>query len=484
MTEESNTGEISFSRPKTAQEEAAAAEKAKRDAEMEELRRLRAEQAAKDNDRPLSSAEAAKKKREEEMEELRRLKGKDMQDFRKNLESKGGSLTTDMDAWRSNQSNAKQADRQNKLAAQSNLSKGFQGNLGNLTAAELDRKHMTEAQREAERNLHGFSGNYDTKTAATLDKEKMSQAQKDQTAAMAGLDIGRDNYAPDVTADDTDGAAPAPSKPESSAAAEPAKKTKSSVMFKENSAAAEPAPKARSSVMFKDAPAEEIPRPSLPDKLRVSFKGSTEKNEEEDETKEAAAVEEKKSAPPSRQLSRDMANPTALPGDDGEDGGVGGMKLKPPTYSRVDIKFSFGLIVRSSAADGFDGENLRDNETLRKCMDGTHKILLDQMSSPPNMADLSKKSSFVSFKIKWPEAYYDSAMEPTVISIEEDKKEDGKKTAKGNKRTLVKASFPVFLRDEAEDEEGDKRSARILKETKTTVFKALRAAVSGGSFLR
>lgn len=469
----------------TAQEEAAAAEKAKRDAEMEELRRLRAEQAAKDNDRPLSSAEAAKKKRDDEMEELRRLKAKDMQEFRKNLESKGGSLTTDMDAWRSNQSNAKQADRQNKLAAQSNLSKGFQGNLGNRTAAELDRKHMTEAQREAERNLHGFSGNYNTKTAAALDKEKMSQAQKDQTAAMAGLDIGRDNYAPDVTADDTDGAAPAPSKPESSAAAEPAKKTKSSVMFKEESSEAdEPAKKTRSSVMFKEAPAEEIPRPSLPDKLRVSFKGSAEKQEEEDETKEAAAVEEKKSVPPARrQLTRDMANPTELPEDDG-DAGVGGMKLKPPSYSRVDIKFSFGLIVRSSAADGFDGENLRDNETLRKCMDGTHKILLDQMASPPNMADLSKKSSFVSFKIKWPEAYYDSAMEPTVISIEEDKKDDGKKTAKGNKRTLVKASFPVFLRDEAEDEEGDKRSARILKETKTTVFKALRAAVSGGSFLR
>lgn len=48
----------------------------------------------------------------------------------------------------------------------------------------------------------------------------------------------------------------------------------------------------------------------------------------------------------------------------------------------------------------------------------------------------------------------------------------------------MKASFPVFLRDEAIDDEGTKRSARMLKETKTTVFKALRAAVSGGSFLR
>jgi hypothetical protein len=48
---------------------------------------------------------------------------------------------------------------------------------------------------------------------------------------------------------------------------------------------------------------------------------------------------------------------------------------------------------------------------------------------------------------------------------------------------LVKASFPVFLREEAESDKGKKLYSRILKETKTTVFKSLRAAVSGGSFL-
>ena len=145
---------------------------------------------------------------------------------------------------------------------------------------------------------------------------------------------------------------------------------------------------------------------------------------------------------------------------------------------QIDIKFSFGLIVRSSL-----GENLTtDNETLKKCLDGTSKILKGEMPSKPDISKM-QQSSLTSFKIKFPEAYYDPELEPTVISIEEDTKEGQKKTAKGNKRTLVKASFPVFLRDETLDEEGEKRSARILKETKTTVFKALRAAVSGGSFL-
>jgi hypothetical protein len=155
--------------------------------------------------------------------------------------------------------------------------------------------------------------------------------------------------------------------------------------------------------------------------------------------------------------------------------------LLPPTYSRVDIKFSFGLIVRSSASNGFDNENLRDNETLRKCMLGTHEILKEQM---PSASYHSAAENEHLDRSMFSEAYYDPMLEPTVISIEEDKKDDAKAMAKGNTRTLVKASFPVLLRDEALDEEGKRRSARMLKETKTTVFKALRAAVSGGSFLR
>ena len=120
-------------------------------------------------------------------------------------------------------------------------------------------------------------------------------------------------------------------------------------------------------------------------------------------------------------------------------------------------------------------------------MEGTSKILLQQMPSPPDVDKLlAENSSATSIKIQFPQAYYEPSFEPTVISIEEDtkNKDSGKVTAKGNKRTLVKASFPVFMRDEEEDDESQKRSARMLKETKTTVFKALRSAVSGGSFLR
>jgi hypothetical protein len=167
--------------------------------------------------------------------------------------------------------------------------------------------------------------------------------------------------------------------------------------------------------------------------------------------------------------------------------------LVPPTYARVNIKFSFGLIVRSSAAESIvgGGENLRDNETLRKCMEGTSKILRDELPTPPDVADLEKRATPSSFREMFPEAYYDPILEPTVISIEEDEKEGedqhedgGGKSGGKNKRTLVKASFPVFVREEAESEAGKKAYTRILKETKSTVFKSLRAAVSGGSFLK
>jgi hypothetical protein len=153
--------------------------------------------------------------------------------------------------------------------------------------------------------------------------------------------------------------------------------------------------------------------------------------------------------------------------------------LKPPAYSRVDIKFSFGLVVKSGTTD----ESLRDSETLRKCMNGTREILTDELPPPPDYNNMEGKSSMVSFKVKFPQAYYDPILEPTVISIEED---TSKKPAKGknNTRTLCKASFPVFIRDEATDDEGKKRAALTLKETKATIFKALRAAVSGGKFLK
>lgn len=315
--------------------------------------------------------------------------------------------------------------------------KGLHGHRQGFDASALSALEAKEAARrkklEAEAGLHGHRGYYDAKTAAALDKDAMTQAQRDQMAAMANLKVGEDG-AP-IPDEEHDG------RPRG--------------------------------VMFKDAD-EEIPMHKKNGNLKVSFNAGS----------SAAAMAVAEEVIPEKKMPPEFVIPEATLVEASEESPTYGA-LKTPTFSRVDIKFSFGLIVRSSAADGFKDENLRNNETLRKCMDGTHKILMDQMPSPPDMAKMEGKSSFTSFKIKWPEAYYDPSLEPTVISIEEDKKnEEGKKTTKGNKRTLVKASFPVFLRDEAVDDEGTKRSARMLKETKTTVFKALRAAVSGGSFLR
>lgn len=188
------------------------------------------------------------------------------------------------------------------------------------------------------------------------------------------------------------------------------------------------------------------------------------------------AVQEAKPPPPPE-------NRPAAPAPDGTVAVVHSPEhsISAPTYTKVDIKFSFGLIVRSSHAEGLK-ENLRDNETLRKCMAGTATILREQMPSPPD-AKKMQETETSSFMIKYPISYYDPSLEPNVISIEEDKKER-KEPGKGNKRTLVKASFPVFMRDESPDKKGQESSTRHLKETKSTVFKALRAAVSGGSFLR
>mmetsp|Transcript_29975 Transcript_29975/g.55161 ORF Transcript_29975/g.55161 Transcript_29975/m.55161 type:complete len:327 (+) Transcript_29975:3-983(+) len=259
------------------------------------------------------------------------------------------------------------------------------------------------------------------------------------------------------------------------------------------------------SVMFKDAD-EQIPIQEEKRKTRVSFSNNATSlispevappEEEEDARPKVQFAPSPVAAAPEPELKTPPENiPETLPAEESArestPAAVPNEPAPTPTYSRVDIKFSFGLIVRSSAVDGFETENLRDNETLRKCMEGTSKILHVQLPSPPDASSASAETTDFS---DFPEAYYDPTLEPTIISIEEDQRKessDGKKktttttttTAKGNKRTLVKASFPVFLRDEEGNEEGKKRDARMLKETKTTVFKALRAAVSGGSFLR
>jgi len=440
------TTETPINRTKTAREEAAISERSKREAEMAELRRLRSEQMSTEKSMSqLTPAEAARKKREEEMEELRRLKAGENEEMRKKLEGKGGTLTTDMDAWRRNQSGARASDHKNKLEAQSRLQghRGYYGAKTNAADAKAsDRKNKLEAQS----NLQGHRGYYDSKTNAAMDKDACSQAQRDQNAAMGRMSLVEDGEV------ENQAAVPIQNGgwKEESAAKEPVKQpVKQPVKEKQERGR---------SVLFKEAK-ETIPTPAPK------------------ESSPPPPVPEQKMPPKAKDTVTENNTP---PSDsDTHRDSLGADILRAPTYSRIDIKFSFGLIVRSTSADGFGCEDLRNNETLRKCMDGTSKILKGKMPNPPDIAKLEGQSSST-----FPEAYYDPTLEPTVINIEEDKKnEEGKVTAKGNKRTLVKASFPVFLREEAVDEEGTKRSARILKETKTTVFKALRAAVSGGSFL-
>ena len=466
MSAEGSTAtEVPFNRPQTAQEVAAAAEKKKRNDEMAELRKLRAEQTAKDDSVHLTPAEAARKKREEELEEMRRLKADDFEENRRRLAEKGGALTTDMDAWRHNQLDAKNADKRKKAEAQSGLH-GHRGKADTTKNALKDLKDADRKQKlEAENYLHGYTDK------AALSRDDTTGSGGSASAAekqMAGLSVGGEggSFDNNSTGSGSGGGANPPAKDK----------------------VAEKQPSSRG-VMFKEAPDEEIPVPEKKKGLdadnldrRVSF-DSPESEAKAAEAKQAPAAQQEAPAAETKQAPAPQEAPAAADADVAH---AHTYALKAPTYSRVDIKFSFGLIVRSSHADGFDGENLRENETLKKCMDATSKILKDQMPSPPDASQM-ERGSFNALKISFPEAYYDPTLEPNVISIEEDMKseqEATKKTAKGNKRTLVKASFPVFMRDEPVDDEGKKRSARILKETKTTVFKALRAAVSGGSFLR
>lgn len=351
-----DTSEIAFNRPKTAREEAAAAERLKREAEMAELRRLRAEQMQRQSSTHLSAADAARKKREDEMEELRRLKAGENEEFRKKLSMQGGSLTTDMTAWQMNQRGAHEKDRKNKMEAQS--------------------------------GLHGHRGYNYTKTAAELDKAALSEAQRAQMAAMGQLSLDGDNehYSAPVSQEEEPSAEasakerPAPGK---LAIDQPAAKEEPPVEPKK-------AGKPRG-VMFKQGSDEKIPGPPLEAPASPPKKATF--------AEEGAGA----SSPPAP--APVQAAPAAAPEPEEEPAPPG---LRVPTFTRVDIKFSFGLIVRSSAADGFEGENLRDNETLRKCMEGTSKILQDKMPSPPDIAKL-EASSAVSFKVKFPEAYYDRA---------------------------------------------------------------------------
>lgn len=414
-----------INQPKSSREEAAAAERSKREAElaaMAALRKPRVEQQPEQGgSTQTAAAEAARRKRDAEIEELRRLKASENEETRRRLQEKGGTLTTDMDAWRSEQLGAKDRDRRNKLDARSKLTEHHAADSDaawraeQMEAKERDRRSKLEAQNM----LKGHRGYYEAKKS---DAPASGLVHQEHVAGMDQLSL--EDEGKDIVED-----ASIPSKE---------KRVVGRLSLNANGDEQSPAP----DVVPSPPPAEAI---------------SDEKAGAVEEEKETVSDEPKSLPVPKAQIPRG-----------------------PPTYTRFDIKFSFGLIVRSAAAaEEFGTENLRDNETLRKCMESTSKILMEQMPSAPNGTT------------NFPDAYYDPRLEPTVISIEEDEKnndindEDGENlAARGNKRTLVKASFPVFLRGTANDEEGKQESARMLKETKNTVFKSLRAAVSGGSFLK
>ena len=431
--------------PKSSREEAAAAERSKREAElaaMAALRRPRVEQQPEQGgSTQTAAAEAARRKRDAEIEELRRLKAADNEETRRRLQEKGGQgLTTDMDAWRSEQLGAKDRDRKNKADARNKLTEHHAVDSDaawraeQMEAKERDRRSKLEAQNM----LKGHRGYYEAKKTGAGGAAS-GQAQNDTVAGVEHLSLGED---------DEDNVENAPMKEER-------------VVGK----------------LSLDKWNEATPPPEvLPTPTPTPVNANLEENVVEEEKKEVAVVEEQPISSPPPPPKAQIVLPRG-----------------PPTYTRFDIKFSFGLIVRSSAAAeefGKNEENLRDNETLRKCMESTSKILMEQMPAPPDSSGTTTTVTEEQYN-HFPDAYYDPRLEPTVISIEEDEKPaattsgEDEDIAKGNKRTLVKASFPVFLRDEnADDEMGKKECARMLKETKNTVFKSLRAAVSGGSFLK
>jgi hypothetical protein len=526
--------ELPFDRTMTAREEAAAIERAKRDAEVAEFRRLRNAVAGGGADpasAPASAAggataaEAARRKRDEEIEQLRLARAGENEETRRRLQERGGTLTVDMDAWRSEQQGAKNRDRNNRLDARQNL---HGHGAVDVDAWRKDQRGEKERDRrgrlEAMGNLQGHRGYYATKTNADVDRDAHGQAQRDRMEEMGRLSLGGGGddgdagaYGEEEEEEEEEGATEAherkmPGKLRSSLAFKDG--ADGSISTPEDFAAKKPG-KMRSSVAFKEADDELIPPPENESSRRTSDDRLRSVSFQSDALEDAAAavvdeVDQDDAAPRAPSLEewsvsfKEEAASTAdaPPAINDDDDGVEPMEeeqmvptetLVPPTYARVDIKFSFGLIVRSSAAEGIvGGENLRDNETLRKCMEGTSKILIAELPTPPDVADLEKRATPSSFRGMFPEAYYNPSLEPTVISIEEEERREeegrgggggGKSKGGNNKRTLVKASFPVFLREEAESDEGKKLHSRILKETKTTVFKSLRGAVSGGSFL-
>lgn len=372
-----STDELAFlKKPKSSREEAAMEARSKREAELQEMRRLRAEAAAAEGGNV-------------------------------NWDN-GVAPIADLDVWRANQKQQTEEARRKKMEAEQNLH-GFRGKdmVTGVKKKEVQSERTWRETTDASSLKTKWS---EIETVASIEQQQQQQQQEESAAAEEGV---------------------------------------------------------------VEEEAVQVVTEQLAETTVVGDEQSTLPTEEETD-----AVETEQTPPEEEETPAVQEEEEVVPEPEPE----AELPKGPPTYSRVDVKFSFGLIVRSNHSNngGFDDkkENLRDNETLKKCMSSTSKILRDQMPLPPTMPE--EGDDYSSF----PQAFYDPSLEPSVISIEEDTKNE-EHVEKGNKRTLVKASFPVFLMEVATvGEDGKKHSSRMLKETKSTVFGALRAAVSGGSFLR
>ncbi|KAL7485321.1 hypothetical protein ACHAW6_012562 [Cyclotella cf. meneghiniana] len=374
----------------------------------------------------LEATALERSKREAELQEMRRLRAEAACNGTGVNWDNGAAPITDLEEWRNAQKNAAEEERRKKMEAAEGLH-GYRGKeVHGIKKKARDSKVFKRWEGKGRENESGGEGGQDS------DEEQ--QEESDDTAPN---EMGSETE-PSEKADDDSQRQDA----RDDHAGRDAEQPEETVVEKEEEQEETP-------VLEKEEPAVQEEEPPEP------------------EQEEATPIPEAQEIAPTEELIPEPQPEIEEP-----------PPALPPTYSRTDVKFSFGLIVRSNHPTGsFANENLRDNETLRKCMLSTSKILIKEMPSPPEIIE-GENVDFSTF----PMAYYDPSLEPTVLSIEEDEKNNSAYGGpdKGNKRTLVKASFPVFLR---EDGEGD-TSKSLLKETKSTVFRALREAVSGGSFLR
>eukprot|EP00986_Skeletonema_menzelii_P005802 scaffold2145_cov136-Skeletonema_menzelii.AAC.7 len=418
---EANNGELAT----TSAQEAVNSQKSRRSREFEELRKLAAaaNRKSEEGGEELSAFERMQLKKQQELDALR-ARG-EVNAANKSRFDTGQAVTTDMSAFERSQKLAAEEQRKKRLEASEGLKKT---NVSGMSSWErnqlLGKDEARRRQLEAREGLHRYrlsldpSKNYDE----SPEKTKPADDETEEIPEHDEVDHVKEKPIEEKNVVEFHEVIPAPKqeKPTEKEQEEP-----------ENAEKTSPPPKAK-----EDDPVEEDQG-----EPKIAVEISPPKVKED-----AAAVKPQNSV------------------------------HKPPTYSRHDIKFSFGLVVKSGTTD----ESLRESETLRKCMNGTRDILTEELPPPPK--DITTNST-LSSEVKFPQAYYDPILEPTVISIQED---TSKKPAKGknNTRTLCKASFPIFIREEAKDHDGKKRAALSLKETKATIFEALRAAVSGGNFLK